>query len=194
MAWKPEWVAVGISILALAGTGGGIFYQHQQLAIAQEEWASARGTIEAAASLHTYNGSWKEYPRNSNVPEAELNAPVELYALVEITNSGANATAIKSVGIQKSQTQKLQLGANCPAEGINLSACPFPVKLPEFGKTTFYVPLSGLLRNELQCNEYVRDNGIVLYVERVDGDTVTARTDSTVSTAAYCQNFTPPQQ
>jgi hypothetical protein len=194
-SWKAEWVAIGISVAALLVSGGGIYYQQQELAVAQQQWADERGKIDADAHVSTYNERWTEKPAGSNIPESELVAPVELYIIIKVTNSGATPTAVKEVGIWKSGNEKLKVAAVLcdPADRTKPTvSCNFPVRIPEFGNATFYLPLSQYLKTDLQCNEYVKDNGIRGYVERIDGDLTMAASDATVAAASYCP-FTPPK-
>ncbi|KQQ89462.1 hypothetical protein [Arthrobacter sp. Leaf137] len=198
MVWKAEWVAVGISVLALAVAGGGTFYQQQQLNVAQQQWDNARGDVEAKARLSSYkDDQWRELPAGSNIPETELLAPVLLYAIVDLTNSGATPTAIKEVGVWKDTDVRLPISSYCSpeagAEKRNIVSCKLPVKVPEFGSAKFYLPLTDRLKTDLQCNDYIRENGINVYIERIDGVTTTAQSKSTVAGAAYCPNFNPPE-
>lgn len=198
MPVKAEWVAVGVSVLALAVAGGGAYNQQQQLAVAQQQWADARGVIGAEAHLSTYgNEKWTPQSAGSNIPEKDLLAPVQLYAVVDVTNSGATATAIKEVGIWKGPEERLPLTADCPpvegAESRSIVTCEFPVKIPEFGSTRFYIPLTSRLKTDLECNDFIEHNGINAYIERIDGTTTTAPSKATVGVAAYCQDFNPPE-
>lgn len=193
---KAEWTAIAISVLALLGTGGGIYFQQQELAVLQQQWADERGKIDAVAHLTTYNDGWKDKPAGSNIPESELAAPVELYSIIIVTNSGATPTAIKEVGIWKGPNEKLKVSSVlCEKQGENVQTvgCSFPVRIPEFGKATLYLPISKFLKTDFQCNNFLKESGIRAYVERIDGSVTTAPTNSTVSAASYCPDFTPPK-
>lgn len=194
---KSEWVAIGISGLAVVLTLVGNFVQQGQLTLAKQEWESTHGNITATAHVSTYDEKWTKISPGTNIPETDLLAPVQLYAIVDVVSSGASATAIGEVGIWKDQSERLASEARCPPSSVEVAKiekCQFPVRIPEFGKTTFYIPLTSHLKTEMQCNDYIRDNGINIYVERIDGTVATAETDTTVGISAYCPVFNPPEQ
>ncbi|MGR6899898.1 hypothetical protein [Glutamicibacter sp. BSL13] len=191
--------SLALSICAILIAGWAAFVQQRNLDLLE----SQLGAIKVAAHLQLYNkesGEWSapvDAKKIKKLKETDVIFPWDLNVRVDLDNTGYNTVGIAEFGIYVGDKDESAVSATCwgdeEADG-SMFACAFPLQIDAQKRASVMLSLGALVQDELQCNRFIEDNGVVAYVKTMDGRIFTSKTNVSLLIAEYCPVIeTPPE-
>jgi hypothetical protein len=187
------WIAVVISLFAIAMSGFSLYLQYESNKVEKAQL----GAVDLEAHLKIFDGekdgeegdSWGENLDKKVVSETDL-IKKSLFGILKVSNPGGSAIALSEVGVYLSPDTSHSAEALCISKDNNsLIDCEFPLKIDSLQTVSLYISMSKFINSEFQCNNYIEQNGIIIYARTMGNQDYKTSTNSSVGAASYCPDF-----
>lgn len=188
--------SIVIAIIAIVVSVGSAFIQWQSLQAMEKQFEAEGEVLELEPFVQIYRTAgeetnWEAMNRGKVVEYEDSLSPNSPYVRIEVTNSGRSPGSIRAVGIKTGDPHEavaLGTGLLCSEpDNERLVDCQMPLALAPSAEEVVYLPLRELL-DQVTCNEYIRGNGIEVYLEGLNAEYV-ASTGVGIAQAATCDEL-----